>query len=357
MSARELFRVERLPVLQNRVYATVEEAMASPTGDVVLRQDLATGLVFNSAFDPALLVYDDQYQNEQALSPVFRRHLQEVIGIVNRHLAGRSLIEVGCGKGTFLEMLRAADYAATGIDPAYEGDSPHVIRAPFEASLGLSADGIVLRHVLEHMQDPVSFLQAIAEANDRRGLIYIEVPCFDWICAHRAWFDIFYEHVNYFRLGDLHRMFGRVVESGHVFGGQYLYAVADVGTLRVPAATPADAVAFPPDFMDGIARSRAAAALAKGARLAIWGASSKGVIFAEHMEQAGVRFDLAIDMNPAKQERHMASTALKIVSPEQALRRLEPGSLVFVMNSNYYDEIVAQSGNAFRYLKVDQHEL
>jgi len=357
VSARELFRVEGLPVLQNRVYASVEAALASPVGDVALTQDEHTGLVFNSAFDSRLLTYDEEYQNEQALSPRFRQHLAEVLGIVARHLAGKSLIEVGCGKGYFLERLRDAGYAATGIDPAYEGDSPHVVRAPFEAGLGLSADGIVLRHVLEHMEDPVAFLHTVAAANNGRGLIYIEVPCFDWICSHRAWFDIFYEHVNYFRLNDFTRMFSEVVDSGHVFGGQYLYVVADLASLRRPkAATQETRVAFPADFTAGIVASRRIAEAAGGKRLAIWGASSKGVIFSNHMRRAGIALDLAIDLNPAKQQRYIASTGLKIVSPQEALRVLPPGSIVFVMNSNYFDEIVAQSGKVFHYVKVDQHE-
>src|SRR5690606_2119789 len=114
--------------------------------------------------------------------------------------------------GWFLELLRQRGHRVPGIDPAYEGDNPDVIKAPFTRELGLSADAIVLRHVLEHIADPFAFLGAIADAN-RGGLIYIEVPCLDWIIAHRAWFDLFYEHVNYFRLDDLRRCFGTVLEA------------------------------------------------------------------------------------------------------------------------------------------------
>ena len=67
-------------------------------------------------------------------------------------------------------------------------------------------------------------------------MIYIEVPCFDWIIEHGAWFDIFYEHVNYFRLDDFRRAFGKVIHAGRSFGGQYLSVIADLDTLRVPRA-------------------------------------------------------------------------------------------------------------------------
>ena len=352
----ELLHVEGLPVLQNRVFESAALAMASPRGDMMLVQDSKTGLVFNRDFDESLLHYDADYQNEQACSGVFRHHLDEVLEIVRRHFRTPSLIEVGCGKGYFLNHLRAAGYEATGIDPAYEGASPHVVQAPFSRSLDMSADAVVLRHVLEHIPDPVRFLREIAEANSGQGLIYIEVPCFDWICEHRAWFDIFYEHVNYFRADDLRRMFGRVHEIGHVFGGQYLYVVADLASVRLPVAGPAPRIAFPADFMAGIDRCKALAKAGTSPR-GLWGASSKGVIFAHHLGRAGIGLDVAIDINPVKQDRFMAGTGLAIVSPYKASQTLPRGALVFVMNSNYFDEIAAQCRGNFRLVKVDQNDI
>jgi hypothetical protein len=78
MSYREIFRVESVPVLGNKMFVTEAAALACPTGDVVLVQDMETGLVFNRAFDFSLLAYDADYQNEQACSAVFRRYLEDV---------------------------------------------------------------------------------------------------------------------------------------------------------------------------------------------------------------------------------------------------------------------------------------
>jgi len=353
MTQRELFRTEGLPVLQNRVFATSAEARASATGDVVLVQDLDTGLIFNAAFDSGKLEYDQNYQNEQACSGVFQAHLNEVEAIIRRHFDGRELIEVGCGKGYFLDHLLAQGYAVTGIDPAYEGDNPKVLKARFERGLGLSADAVILRHVLEHMPDPLSFLASIADANGGKGSIYIEVPCLDWICSRRAWFDVFYEHVNYFRMRDFERMFGTILESGRAFGGQYLYVVADLSSLRRPRFDPGCAAIFPADFLGSI--QRLAAMAGKRARNAVWGAASKGVVFAVYMQRAGAQLAFVIDINPVKQGKYLAVSGLQVLPPEQALRLLQPGDNVFVMNSNYLDEIVAQSGNQYHYCKAD-HE-
>lgn len=353
MTQREIFRAKNLPVLQNRVFATAAEALGSPTGDVVLVQAMDTGLIFNSAFDPDRFEYDQSYQNEQACSDVFKRHLDAVTAVIDRHFHGGSLIEVGCGKGYFLDHLAAQGYRITGIDPAYEGNNPRVVKARFERGLGVSADAVILRHVLEHVPDPLSFLSSIAQANGGKGSIYIEVPCFDWICRRRAWFDIFYEHVNYFRMTDLHRMFGTILESGHLFEGQYLYVVADLSSLREPRNDQTCAVDFHGDFLDGIHRLSLIARNSE--RNAVWGAASKGVIFAVYMQRAGVPLGLAIDINPAKQNRYLAGSGLRVLSPDKAMRLLQPGDTIFVMNSNYLDEIIAQSDSQFHYCEVD-HE-
>jgi hypothetical protein len=292
---KRLYQQRGLPVTQNRVYDTIEQALACPTGDVELVQNLQTGLIFNKAFRPDLVVYDSAYQNELGLSRGFQAHLRNVMATINRGMGRRNLVEVGCGKGLFLEMLLANGYDVAGFDPTYEGSNPRVEKHFFEQGVGIRADGLILRHVLEHIPDPVSFLQNLAEANLREGRIYIEVPCFDWICKHKTWFDIFHEHVNYFRLADFDRMFGQVIESGHVFGGQYLYAVAELSSVRQPEMGESAPFAFPSDFTSGIN----ACPKEEGARSVVWGGASKGVIFSLLRARAGHQVDLVIDINPA----------------------------------------------------------
>ena len=219
----QLYTARNLPIFQNRMFQSSQEARGCVRGDVNLIMDQDTGLIFNHTFQPELMTYDVNYQNEQAVSAVFREHLNDICAIMGRHFRSNSLIEVGCGKGHFLEQMQSRGFRITGLDPSYEGSNPSIMREYFAPGVGLRADGIILRHVLEHIQDPVGFLSRIRDTNGGSGKVYIEVPCFDWICEHRAWFDIFYEHVNYFRLSDFYRMFEVISEAGHVFNGQDVY--------------------------------------------------------------------------------------------------------------------------------------
>ena len=58
-------------------------------------------------------------------------------------------------------------------------------------ALQIEAGGMVLRHVLEHIPQPMDFLASIANANGGKGKIYLEFRCLDWILRKYAWFDIF----------------------------------------------------------------------------------------------------------------------------------------------------------------------
>ncbi len=343
---KELYRLDQLPIFQNRIYPTEVEAKECPKGDMRLVQDQHTGLIFNASFNPELMEYDDAYQNEQGVSPIFRAHLESVSQIIQQCLGQKDIVEVGCGKGFFLEMLLSQGVDITGFDPTYEGSNPRVRRHFFKKGVDVKAEGIILRHVLEHVQDPYSFLQQLKEANGGEGRIYIEVPCFEWILNHRAWFDIYYEHVNYFRLSDFNRMFGKVIESGRLFGDQYIYVVAELDSLRVPKKEPGDQVQIPLGFEDNIVVPK---------HSAIWGGSSKGVIFALFKEKAGQPVNIVIDINPAKQGRYLPATGLKVYSPDEALKLLPKGSTIYVMNSNYLNEIKQMSNNQFNYIEVD-HE-
>lgn len=355
MSERELLALHHVPVYQNKMYTSRQAAQGCATGDVVLSQHGRSGLVSNRAFDPDKLVYDGSYQNEQGHSISFSEHLDGVADTLQRWFAGRRILEIGCGKGAFLKRLRDQGFDATGIDPAYEGDAPYILQQHFRAGMGISGDAIILRHVLEHIPDPFGFLTGIREANGGQGLVYIEVPCFDWILSHKAWFDVFYEHVNYFRLADFSRMFLRVLESGHLFGGQYLYVVADLASLRDPTEGHLQApapVVLPEGFLAGLDRC---ARLAREDSIRIvWGAAAKGVMFTHHMRLLGLRLDHVVDINPGKQGRFLAGSGLPVHDPRELLPSLGESVDIYVMNSNYLAEIRAQAGNGPRYITVDQ---
>jgi hypothetical protein len=151
-----LYEQQQFPVLQNRVYETAQDAIDCPKGDIKIIEDSKTGLVYNAAFDPDLMVYDGNYNNEQGLSPSFKQHLKQVVDLVEGALGKDALVEVGCGKGLFLEMLLERGIDVTGFDSTYDGENPRVIKKYFEPGIiAAPAKGLILRHVLEHIPNPL----------------------------------------------------------------------------------------------------------------------------------------------------------------------------------------------------------
>lgn len=334
-----IFRQFGLPVFQNKVYSRREDALAAVVGDVELVQCPDTGLVSNALFDSGLLNYDESYQNEQALSPTFRHHLEQVLALVVRHFweLGNG-VEIGCGKGYFLESLLDAGLNVTGFDPAYQGNNrrvhKHYYRADTEAA---NPDYIVLRHVLEHISNPWDFLRGLAVASKSGCGIYIEVPCFDWIVEHNACFDVFYEHCNYFTLDVLRDAFGRVLDLGRLFGGQYLFVIADVSTFRLPQACRSQK--YPPlnllSAFDSILAS-----CAKNRRTYVWGAGAKGMVFTNIASRYGLHVDALVDINPVKQGCYIGLAGTPILSPEWIGEGFENANVV-LMNPVYEDEVAS----------------
>ena len=68
----------------------------------------------------------------------------------------------------------------------------------------------------------------------------------------------------------------------------------------------------------------------------IWGAGSKGVAFlTSDGREAGV--ELAVDINPHKQDKFLAGSGVEVVAPERL--RDERPDLVVAMNPVYLEEI------------------
>lgn len=341
-----IYQQSSFPTLQNRVYDTFDEAKNCLVGDIALVEDDKTGLIHNKSFNPDFVKYDVHYNNEQGNSNAFREHLKQVGAIVKRILGTSSLIEIGCGKGLFLEQLLLDGVDITGFDPTYEGGNTRVVKQFFGPGLETEATGIVLRHVLEHIPNPLEFLKFVRDANGGSGLVYIEVPCFDWIIENKSWVDIFYEHVNYFRISDFCRMFGSPVEYGRLFGGQYIYVVADLSRLRSPVYDPSDRVDFPKNFLASLQSVRSKS---QSPQEVVWGGGSKGVIFTLMKMRMGERIDCVVDINPRKQGKFLPVSGVRISSPIDGLKMLDPGAIIHVMNPNYLDEVSEIGGSDFAY--------
>jgi len=214
-----LYRVSKLPLFQNKVYKSFEKAKEQKKVDVNLCQCKECGFVFNALFSNDEMDYDDDYQNEQSYSQTFVEHLNSVADIlVESGFKDKKVIEIGCGKGYFTELLEKKGFKNIyGFDPAYEGNNLNITKDYFgEKYKSINADLVILRHVLEHIENPYEFLTHIQKATSSNTKVLIEVPDFEWIVKKRAFWDIFYEHCNYFDDSFLSSFFEKAVTKKEI---------------------------------------------------------------------------------------------------------------------------------------------
>ncbi len=334
--SRPIFRQNKVPVFQNKVYPTAEAALSAEYGVVELVQSNTSGFIFNSAFNPDLMNYDIHYQNEQSNSKVFRDHLKFVMELLKKHgIQDKKVVEIGCGKGVFFDMMLEEEIDCIGFDPTYEGDNPKIIKEYFDESYNdINADIILMRHTLEHIPNPFSFIREIAKANNFKGKLFVEVPTIDWIREKGAFWDIFYEHCNYFSESSLSSMF-EDAETGNFFGGQYIHLWADLSKLKDTIGD----VKFDPqsELVFTAAIDSCTKLLNSHESFAIWGAGAKGSTFLNLLDPKKEHVKYVIDINPAKQGKHIACTGHPIFSPDKL--EDEPVNAIIVMNENYITEI------------------
>jgi hypothetical protein len=278
--------------------ASAEEAQAMRRLPLDFVRCVECGHVFNAAFDYRAVPYSDKPNLMFNRAGGWSEHLREVREMILARLGEHpAVVEIGHGQGDLLRALAEARPAGR-----YVGFDPHGARAarigPLEFRQALFVPGrhvaelrpdlIVSRHVLEHLSDPLGFVQSVAFAAAWAGLeldLFIEVPCVDRALATGRTVDFYYEHNSHFTTESFTRMLARC--SGHVSGvrhgydGEVIYAFAHLAGEPHHVAHAASARAFRERARGAgeTIREQFDALHASGHTVAIWGGTGKSAAF------------------------------------------------------------------------------
>lgn len=118
----------------------------------------------------------------QKMFPIYKEH-----EIVASYLKDdMHLLDIGCGNGDFLRMLRASGQKKlTGIEPFLEDtieiDSDLNLIKGEISSLNSTYDFIRLHHVFEHVPNPKKTLEEIFSILSNEGKVFLTIPIADFI--------------------------------------------------------------------------------------------------------------------------------------------------------------------------------
>ena len=365
-SITEIYRLGAIPVQSSALLDSAAEARALTRHDLTLLFCDDCGFIFNATFDLGLVDYASTTEESQHFSGTFNRFAKDLVAEIASlyDLNGKRTLEIGCGKGDFLqELARQTGTIGLGVDPGFiperfPGTNGHAIafqREYFDPlTIKFAPDFVVCRHTLEHIPEVCRFVEDIAEVVGGRmevGILF-ETPDVRRVLAEGAFWDIYFEHCSYFSLGSHARLFRRagldITRLYLSYDDQYIIQYAELGTsgrplpqeddlaaLRILAAEfPAKVAEIRAHWTDFL-RSRTSA----GRRVAIWGGGSKGVSF---LTTNGFGDEIAqvVDINPYKQGKFLPGTGHRVIGPE-GLKVAAP-DVVIVMNRIYLAEVGAQ---------------
>jgi hypothetical protein len=356
------FTIKNAPIFSLVTVKSKQEALNVPRKDIELGFCHSCGFIFNRLFDTSIDYFTGGYEDQQGFSKTFMEYLTGISKeLIEKHnLQGKTTMEIGCGKGDFINLLTNLNGGkGIGIDPAYEEGRQTNPNLTFykefysEKHGNLKASMISCRHTLEHIHATYDFLKLIRKSldNSMDTVVFFEIPQISRILDIQAFWDIYYEHCSYFSAGSLARMFRatgyEILDLRLVYSNQYLLIEAK------PSAKPsAKTFAIEESIEEQKARvenfkvkikqqldewrKKLVALKEKGSKVVVWGGGSKSVGFLTNFADIDA-IEYVVDINPHMEGNYIPGIGIQYKQPS-FLKDYKPDAVI-IMNGVYQKEI------------------
>lgn len=230
------------------------------------------------------------------------------------------------------------------------------------AGQGQQADVMLANNVMAHVPDINSVVAGIKALLKPGGVFVMETPYVKEMIDHLEFDTIYHEHVFYYSLSALERLFQRhglaasCVERIAIHGGSIRVSFVHAGEEGERPSVRAmldeeeqwgvDRFEFYQSFAERVlalrqsVRELLSGLKSEGARVAAYGASAKGSTFLNFFGIGRESLDFVVDRSPYKQGRFMPGVHVPIFAPEKLLE--EQPSHVLLLTWNFADEILEQ---------------
>ena len=296
--------------------ASPEEACALPRYPLRFVRCLDTGCghLYNAAFDYAAVPYTEKPNRMFNRGSRWKLHLIDLCHDLLRTLPDRpTVVEIGCGEGHLLRALAEAQPQGRyiGFDPNASVETGNAtievypeLFYPAHHLPSLRPDLLISRHVLEHMTNPLGFLQMISASSALLGeplKVFIEVPCVDRLWESKRVADLYYEHNSHFTTLSLTRLLSRAGATvewiRHGYNREVVMAMVTLGEQSGCRDFASEARAF--SLVSRSAKEDIGGRLGElvdsGTPVVVWGGTGKGAAFMQYYGMDAQRFPLVVD--------------------------------------------------------------
>ena len=263
---------------------------------------------------------------------------------VSEHcLAGKRVIEIGCGKGEFLSLMNDAGVDAYGIEYAQSSVqvckdaglnvSKFYIETISDSLEGAPFDCFFILNFFEHLPDPNTTLRALHSNLAEDGVGLIEVPNFDMIIRDNLFSEFISDHLFYFTKETLTSLLEKngfeVVKCEEIWHDYIISAVVkkrkklDLGRFHNQQEKITKEIH---NYINRYGSNN----------VCIYGAGHQALAVMS-LAKIGDSIKYVVDDAPFKQGRCTPATHIPILSPE-ALKSDLPQAII-IMAASYSDEV------------------
>lgn len=295
--------------------------------------------------------YDNYLMTTSASSSIQllqKKQVKKLISLFDLAGALSSLVEIGCGDGSFMKCARESIPRVVGIEPSRRF-AAEAVRAGLDVINGFVGsasiltdekfDSFVSRQVFEHLPDPLDVLIGIRNMLNPGAIGLIEVPNGNRAIRMGRFFEFFPDHVNYYSVNSLVALASdagfNVISCQETFGGDYLELL-----LRYDVGQESwfDAMIENRGLVIENLNNEISELTSSGKKVAIFGCGAKTLcILAASSEATRSKIICVIDSDPHKQGMFVPNSKIPVMSVAEG-KKLSIGA-VLVLALSYREEI------------------
>jgi len=310
--------------------------------------------------------YNEQYLSSSSYSNISKDHYNTTVEKLIRKCSlstNSKVVEIGCGDGCFLSLLADQHIDCYGYEPSgvfdFIADNSYmtVYKSFYDNEIDSNQyDLFILRHVLEHLDNPLEILKDIESK-----YLFFEVPSVEYLIENKMYSDFYYDHISYFTKSSVIHFLNKInyefVDMSISLLAEFRGVLAKKKTsntnnnkLLPNVLSSKFLYNFSQSFVSFKKRLRAIIQdyNANGKSIAIWGAGARGITTLMHLNIPRDTIDYIIDSDKRKIGKYIPSFSTEIKSPGTLYRK--PTDVLIITSATYGKEIIA---TIKKHIKVD----